>query len=162
VAPDLREQLQSTLGTAYTLERELGGGGMARVLVDEETALGRRVVVKVLPPETAAGVNAERFRREAQLAARLHHPHVIPLLAAGERDGLLYCCTMPFVAGEGLRAARARGGAAGAGRPQAAARGRRVGGVQRGDSRAGTPSRSTSSCATTRRSRTSSILGVRV
>src|SRR5829696_9460479 len=56
VPTDLREQLQSTLGSAYTLERELGGGGMARVFVAEETALGRRVVVKVLPPETAAGV----------------------------------------------------------------------------------------------------------
>jgi serine/threonine-protein kinase len=56
---ELRERLQTTLGDAYTLERELGGGGMSRVFVAEETALGRRVVVKVLPPELAAGVSVE-------------------------------------------------------------------------------------------------------
>jgi len=106
---DLRAQLQSTLGTAYALERELGGGGMARVFVATETALGRAVVVKVLPPDVSTAVSAERFRREVQLAARLHHPHVVPLLSAGERDGLLYY-TMPFVAGESLRARLARDG----------------------------------------------------
>src|ERR671935_938064 len=107
---DLREQLQSTLGTAYTIERELGGGGMSRVFVAEERALGRRVVVKVLSPELAAGVSVERFRREIQLAARLQHPHIVPVLAAGESGGFLYY-TMPFVAGESLRARLARAGA---------------------------------------------------
>jgi serine/threonine-protein kinase len=69
----LRDNLQHTLGAAYTLERELGGGGMSRVFVAEEKALGRKVVVKVLPPEIAAGVNADRFKREIQMAARLQH-----------------------------------------------------------------------------------------
>src|SRR5678815_1410728 len=100
---DLRERLQTTLGDAYTLERELGGGGMSRVFVADEAALGRRVVVKVLPPDTAAALDAERFRREIALAAQLRHPHVVPLLAAGERGGLLYY-TMPLVEGESLRA----------------------------------------------------------
>ena len=94
--------MQSTLGAEYTILRELGGGGMARVFVAEQVALGRTVVVKTLPPEMAASVSTERFRREVQLAARLHHPHLIPLLSAGERDGVLYY-TLPFVEGEALR-----------------------------------------------------------
>ena len=101
-AAELREQLQAALGGAYAIERELGGGGMARVFVAEETALGRRVVVKVLPPDLAHAVSAERFRREVQLAAQLRHPLVVPVLAAGEAGGLLYY-TMPYVEGESLR-----------------------------------------------------------
>ncbi|HVT38889.1 MAG TPA: serine/threonine-protein kinase, partial [Gemmatimonadaceae bacterium] len=99
---DLRDQLQQTLGAAYTLERELGGGGMARVFVAEETALGRMVVVKVLPPDLSAELSVERFRREARLAAGLQHPHVVPVLATGGSAGVLYY-TMPFVEGESLR-----------------------------------------------------------
>jgi tetratricopeptide (TPR) repeat protein/tRNA A-37 threonylcarbamoyl transferase component Bud32 len=106
----LREQLQDTLGEGYRLERELGGGGMSRVFLAAETALGRRVVVKVLPPDVAAAVNVERFRREIQLAARLQHPHIVPLLSAGESGGVLYY-TMPFVDGESLRVRLAREGA---------------------------------------------------
>jgi tetratricopeptide (TPR) repeat protein/tRNA A-37 threonylcarbamoyl transferase component Bud32 len=106
----LREQLQDTLGEGYRLERELGGGGMSRIFLATETALGRRVVVKVLPPDFAAAVSAERFRREIQLAARLQHPHIVPLLSAGESGGLLYY-TMPFVEGESLRVRLARDGA---------------------------------------------------
>jgi len=106
----LRENLQHTLGTAYTLERELGGGGMSRVFVAEEKALGRKVVVKVLPPEIAAGVNADRFKREIQMAARLQHPHIVPVLMAGEMDGVPFY-TMPFVEGESVRARLARAGA---------------------------------------------------
>jgi serine/threonine protein kinase len=68
---DLRELLKTTLGGAYTFDRELGGGGMSRVFVATETALGRRVVVKVLPPELSGAISDERFRREVQLAARL-------------------------------------------------------------------------------------------
>src|SRR5262249_53067959 len=108
MAPDLRDQLQHTLGASYTLERELGGGGMSRVFVAEDTALGRSVVVKVLPPEMASGVSIERFKREISLAARLQHPHIVPLLSAGETGGLPYF-TMPFVEGESLRAPLARG-----------------------------------------------------
>ena len=106
---DLRDQLQAALGSAYTLERELGGGGMSRVFVAREMALGRLVVVKVLPPEMAAGVSTERFKREISVAARLQHPHIVPLLSAGEMDGIPYF-TMPFVAGESLRVRLARRG----------------------------------------------------
>ncbi len=100
---ELRDQLQGSLGTAYTLERELGGGGMSRVFLATETALGRSVVVKVLPPELLGGVNIERFHREIQVAARLQHPHIVPVLAAGAMDGVPYY-TMPFVEGRSLRA----------------------------------------------------------
>jgi serine/threonine-protein kinase len=99
---ELRDQLQGTLGTAYALERELGGGGMSRVFVATETALGRPVVVKVLSPDLAGDVNIDRFRREVRLAATLQHPHIVPLLAAGETAGVPYY-TMPFVEGESLR-----------------------------------------------------------
>ena len=105
---ELRETLQTTLGDAYTLERELGGGGMSRVFVADETALGRKVVVKVLPPELAAGVSVDRFKREIQMAARLQHPHIVPVLSAGETNGLPYY-TMPFVTGSSLRARLAEG-----------------------------------------------------
>ncbi len=107
---DLREQLQSALGAAYALERELGGGGMSRVFLATETALGRTVVIKVLPPELRGVVSVERFRREVRLAARLRHPHVVPLLAAGDADGVPYY-TMPFVEGESLRGRLSRNGA---------------------------------------------------
>jgi len=101
--PDLAERLQAALGTAYRIERELAGGGMSRVFVAEETRLGRRVVVKVLPPELRAGLSIERFHRETRLAAALRHPHIVPLLTAGESpDGLVYF-TMPYIEGESLR-----------------------------------------------------------
>ena len=98
---DLRDQLQRALGAAYTLENELGGGGMSRVFVARENALDREVVVKVLPTDVA-GVSVERFKREIMTAARLQHPHIVPLLNAGEMDGVPYF-TMPYVKGEGLR-----------------------------------------------------------
>jgi serine/threonine protein kinase len=66
---DILPQLQESLGAAYSLERELGGGGMSRVFLARESELGRRVVIKVLPHEMAAGINAERFAREIKLAA---------------------------------------------------------------------------------------------
>ena len=95
-------RLEAALAPAYTIERELMGGGMSHVYLATEKALGRSVVVKVLPPELAAGVNRERFRREIHLAAQLQHPHIVPLLTAGEDGDLLYY-TMPFVSGESLR-----------------------------------------------------------
>jgi TolB-like protein len=106
---DFQTQLQRAVGAAYEIERELPGGGMSRVFLATERALGRRVVIKVLPPDLAAGVNNERFRREIQLAAQLHHPHIVPLLSAGEGDGILYY-TMPFIEGESLRVASERQG----------------------------------------------------
>jgi tetratricopeptide (TPR) repeat protein len=105
----LREQLQATLGAAYTLDRELGGGGMSRVFVARDEALRRNIVVKVLPPELLAGVNAERFDREIQLAAGLQHPHIVQVLTAGQMDGIPYY-TMPFVDGESLRLRLTRAG----------------------------------------------------
>jgi eukaryotic-like serine/threonine-protein kinase len=106
---DLRSRLQDSMGTAYTLGRELGGGGMSRVFVAEEMRLGRQVVVKVLSPELAAGVSAERFEREIKLAAALQQANIVPVLSTGEMDGLPYY-TMPFVEGLSLRARMARGG----------------------------------------------------
>ena len=112
---DLRTQLQESLGSAYTIERELGGGGMSRVFVAEEAALGRKVVVKVVPPEMSAGVNVERFRREIQVSAKLQHAHIVPVLATGEisagKAGAAPYYTMPFVEGESLRSRLLRTGA---------------------------------------------------
>ncbi|MEO5813803.1 MAG: protein kinase [Gemmatimonadaceae bacterium] len=99
---ELHDKLQEALGGVYVLERELGGGGMSRVFLARDDALSRRIVVKLLPPEMAAAVNIERFRREIQLAASLMHPHLIPLLSAGEVLGLPYF-TMPYIEGESLR-----------------------------------------------------------
>ncbi|HEX5437502.1 MAG TPA: serine/threonine-protein kinase, partial [Gemmatimonadaceae bacterium] len=99
----LRDQLQSHLGSAYTLERELGGGGMSHVFVAVETRLGRRVVVKVLSTEIAAEISAERFEREIRVAASLQQVNIVQVLSAGDMDGLPYY-TMPFVDGESLRA----------------------------------------------------------
>lgn len=103
MAIDLRGQLQKILGDTYELDRELGAGGMARVFIATESALGRKVVIKVLPPEIAAGVKVERFKREIQFLARLNHPHIVPMLAAGGEGGLSYY-VMPFMQGESLRA----------------------------------------------------------
>ncbi|HEX6251738.1 MAG TPA: protein kinase [Gemmatimonadaceae bacterium] len=105
----LQSRLQDALGAGYRIERELGGGGMSHVFVAEEVELGRKVVVKVLPPDMAAGLNAERFRREIQLAASLQHPHIVPLIAAG-RTGDLVWYTMPLIGGESLRAKLVREG----------------------------------------------------
>jgi serine/threonine protein kinase len=109
VTSSLQEQLQFALGDSYQLERELGGGGMSRVFVAHERSLSRRVVVKVLLPELAAAVNVERFRREILLAAQLQHPHIVPLLSAGQASDLPYFI-MPFVTGESLRARITREG----------------------------------------------------
>ena len=106
---ELTDRLQSALGSGYRVEKELGGGGMSRVFLAQEVRLGRRVVVKVLPPEMAAGVSVDRFEREIQLAAKLQHPHVVPLLTAGSSDDLLYY-VMPFIEGESLRAKLVREG----------------------------------------------------
>ena len=82
---------------------------MSRVFVAEEKSLGRRIVVKVLPIDTSATVSVDRFKREIQVAARLQHPHIVPLLSAGEIGGLPFY-TMPFVKGESLRARLSRSG----------------------------------------------------
>lgn len=108
VDSELRARLQAVLSDSYQIERELAGGGMSRVFVALERALGRQVVIKVLPSDLAASVSIERFRREIQLAAQLQHPHIVPLLVTGEAAGLPYF-TMPFVTGESLRLRLAHG-----------------------------------------------------
>ena len=100
--PETRNRLQAALGNAYRIYRELGGGGMSRVYVAEETAFQRRVVIKLLNTEIRGEISVRRFEREIQFAARLQHPHIVPLLSAGAADGLLFY-TMPFVDGESLR-----------------------------------------------------------
>jgi eukaryotic-like serine/threonine-protein kinase len=107
---DPRAQLEKIVGGAYTIERELGGGGMSRVYFAKEIGLGRTVVIKVLPPEMSAAVNVERFLREIQLAARLQHPHVVSMLTAASGGELLYY-VMPYISGESLRARLERDGA---------------------------------------------------
>ena len=108
MASDLRSQLQATLGDAYILERELGGGGMSRVFSAEEVRLKRKVVVKVLSPELAQGISIDRFEREIQTAAALQQANIVPVLTTGDTNGLPFY-SMPFVEGESLRVHVARG-----------------------------------------------------
>jgi serine/threonine protein kinase len=100
---DLHEHLTRSLSGLYSLERELSGGGMARVFLAEETALGRKVVLKVLPSAVAQDLSAERFAREIRTSARLQHPNIVSVLTAGAADGVPYYA-MPFIEGESLRA----------------------------------------------------------
>ena len=93
------EALITALGDRYTVERELGGGGMSVVLLAREHELDRRVVIKVLSPELAQNVSIERFKREIATLASLQHPQIVPVYHAGVAGGLLYY-VMPFVAGE--------------------------------------------------------------
>lgn len=105
---DLTDLLQNALGPAYTIERELGGGGMSRVYLARDHALSRLVVVKLLPPSMAERVSIERFKREILLLAGLQHPHIVPILSAADFEGLPYFI-MPYVQGESLRARLQRG-----------------------------------------------------
>src|SRR3982751_6214408 len=100
---DLESRLRRIFEGRYRIHQELLGGGMSRVFLAEDVSLGRRIVMKILPPDIAADVNRDRFRREIGFAARLQHPHIVPLLVAGEEDGLLYY-TMPFIDGASLKA----------------------------------------------------------
>src|SRR5712692_2053692 len=102
MAPELREQLQVHLGSAYRLEGELGGGGMSLVFLARDVKHDRLVALKILRPELAAALGAERFLREIRITAKLNHPHILPLLDSGDAAGLLYY-VMPYVAGESLR-----------------------------------------------------------
>jgi serine/threonine protein kinase len=103
-----RDALQGVLGAAFTLEDELTGGGMSTVYKARDNALQRAVVIKVLPPDLAAAVSMERFKREILVSAGLQHPHIVPVLSAGEVDGLPFF-VMPFIDGESLRSRLARG-----------------------------------------------------
>ncbi len=86
----------------YSIERELGRGGMAVVHLAEEKKHARKVAIKILKPEFTASVGAERFLREIGIAARLSHPHIVPLIDSGESDGQLYYVS-PFIPGGSLR-----------------------------------------------------------
>jgi serine/threonine protein kinase len=101
--PDLLVRVQAALSASYIIERELSGGGaMSRVFVGVETALDRRVVVKVLVADQSTGRDTPGFLREAVIAARLSHPNIVPVFAVGTVAGMPYY-TMPFIEGESLR-----------------------------------------------------------
>ncbi|MBU6366486.1 MAG: protein kinase [Gemmatimonadetes bacterium] len=104
----VRSRLEQALSGQYRFVRELGGGGMSRTYLADEPSLQRRVVVKVLAPEMLEGLSVERFKREVLTAASLQHPHVVPVLAAGDADGLPWF-SMPYVDGESLRQRLAHG-----------------------------------------------------
>jgi serine/threonine-protein kinase len=106
----LIDQLTAALGPGYTIERELGGGGMSRVFVAFDDALQRRVAVKVMPEHLAASVSVDRFKREILLSAGLQHPHIVGVLSAGEAAGLPFF-VMPYVEGESLGTRIGSGGA---------------------------------------------------
>jgi serine/threonine-protein kinase len=95
--------LASALADRYAIERELGSGGMATVYLAKDLKHRRQVAIKVLKPELAAALGAERFLREIEVTAGLTHPHILPLHDSGEADGFLYY-VMPYVTGESLRA----------------------------------------------------------
>ena len=105
---ELFASLSAALGEDYHLLRELPGGGMSVVFLAEDKDFGRKVVVKVLPRELAGDAGVERFRRETALAAVLQHPHIVPVLSAGEVTGLPYF-VMPYIEGESLRVRLQRG-----------------------------------------------------
>ena len=97
--PELLDRLQSALADRYRIEREIGAGGMATVYLAQDLRHDRQVALKVLRPELAAVIGAERFLAEIKLTANLQHPHILPLFDSGEADGYLFY-VMPFVEGE--------------------------------------------------------------
>src|SRR5213593_1791199 len=99
---DLSERVRASLAGRYTIERELGRGGMATVYLARDLKHDRPVALKVLRPELAAVLGAERFLREIRLTAQLQHPHILTLIDSGEADDFLYY-VMPYVEGESLR-----------------------------------------------------------
>ena len=99
---DPAARLTAALADRYLIERELGQGGMATVLLAQDLRHDRRVAVKVLKPELAAVIGAERFLQEIKVTAHLQHPHILPLFDSGEADGFLFY-VMPFIEGESLR-----------------------------------------------------------
>ena len=99
---EVLDRLRLGLAERYVVDREIGSGGMAHVLLADDRKHRRKVAIKVLRPELGSVVGADRFLREIEIAARLTHPHVLPLHDSGEQDGLLYY-VMPYVEGESLR-----------------------------------------------------------
>ena len=105
--PELMERLSTALAARYKLQRELGQGGMAKVFLAHDLKYDREVAVKVLRPDLAADIGATRFLHEIQTAARLHHPHILPLYDSDQADGLVYY-VMPYIKSETLRQRLAR------------------------------------------------------
>jgi hypothetical protein len=99
---DPLDRLKTALADRYTIERELGRGGMAVVYLARDRQLDRSVAIKVLRPELSESLGRDRFLREIRIEANLQHPNVLPIFDSGEADGLLYY-TMPYVEGESLR-----------------------------------------------------------
>ena len=99
---DQVDRLRTALADRYTLDREIGRGGMAFVYRAHDRQHDRDVAIKVLKPELAAALGTERFLREIRIEARLQHPHILPLYDSGVADGFFYY-VMPYVAGESLR-----------------------------------------------------------
>ena len=99
---DQLDRLTAALADRYTIEREIGAGGMATVYLAEDLKHHRKVALKVLRPELAAALGSERFLREIEIAAGLTHPHILPLHDSGEAEGYLYY-VMPYIEGESLR-----------------------------------------------------------
>jgi serine/threonine-protein kinase len=99
---DVLERLKAALADRYRIERELGSGGMATVYLAHDLQHERQVAVKVLRPELAASLGADRFLREIKITANLNHPHILPLLDSGDANSFLYY-VMPYVEGESLR-----------------------------------------------------------
>jgi len=106
---DVLDTLRQALADRYAIEREVGQGGMATVYLAEDVKHHRKVALKVLRPEIAVTVGAGRFSREIEVAARLQHPNILPLLDSGEAAGFFFY-VMPYVEGESLRERLARGG----------------------------------------------------
>jgi len=106
---DLLDRLRKALADRYTIEREIGSGGMATVYLAEDLKHRRNVAIKVLRPELAAALGPERFLREVDVTANLNHPHILPLHDSGEADGFLFY-VMPYVEGETLRDRMSREG----------------------------------------------------
>ncbi len=106
---EITERLASALADRYTIQEELGAGGMATVYLAEDLKHERKVAVKVLRPDLAAALGSERFLREIKIAAQLHHPHILPLHDSGEADGFLYY-VMPYEEGQSLRERLAKEG----------------------------------------------------
>jgi serine/threonine-protein kinase len=100
--PEITEQLKTALADRYVIEQELGAGGMATVYLAHDVKHNRKVALKVLRPELAAVIGAERFLKEIEVTANLQHPHILPLHDSGEADTFLYY-VMPYVEGETLR-----------------------------------------------------------
>ena len=110
ISTTYRAQLQRALGDEFVVERNLAESASAHLFIAKETALHRRIVLKVLPLDVSTQLDAARFRREIELTARLAHPNIVPVLACGEVDGFMYY-TMPFIEGESLYESLSRDGA---------------------------------------------------